>query len=76
MVIPIKPCGHPANEICNCGMATMPPDEHIRYLREENARLLQQFERERDLREKEAKRMADYVATIRVLIELSAHHWL
>ncbi len=52
------------------------PDDQMRQLKEQIKRLGQQFEIERDLREKEAKRMADYVTTIRVLVELSAHHWL
>lgn len=54
----------------------MPLEEQVRYLREQYEKLSAQFEIERDLREKEAKRMADYVTTIRVLVELSAHHWL
>lgn len=54
----------------------MAPETEIRYLREQNKHLEGQLEASQAINNDMGKRISDYIATIRVLVELSAHHWL
>lgn len=56
--------------------ATMTPETEIQYLREQNQHLQRQIEALQSVNESMGKRISDYIAAIRVLVELSAHHWL
>lgn len=54
----------------------MTPETEIQYLREQLAHKERENEALQLVNNDMGKRISDYIATIRVLTELAAHHWL
>lgn len=61
---------------CSQCCTTMPPEEEVRYWREQCEHLKQQNETLQTVNDDMGRRISDYIVTIRVLTELSGHGWL